>query len=43
MAKRPHLESRTEAHEGDRKSTGGGASAKSTDSRKKERHGGWHT
>ena len=32
---RPHLESRTEAHQGGRKSTGGSVSASSTDTRKK--------
>ena len=40
LAKRPHLESRTEAHQGDRKYTAGCVSASYTDSRKKGRHGG---
>ena len=43
LTKRPHLESRTEAHQGDRKSTGGNVSASLTDSRKKRSHWGWHS
>ena len=42
LANRPHLESRTEAFQGGRKSTGGSVSARSTDSMKKGNHGGQH-
>ena len=40
LAKRPHLESRTETQQGGRKSTGDIVSASSTDSRKKGSHVG---
>ena len=43
LAKRPYLESQTEADPGVKKSAGGSASASSADARKKWGHGGWHS
>ena len=43
VAKKPHLESKTEDHQGGRKLTGGSVSASSSDSRKKGSHGGQHS
>ena len=43
LAKRPHLENRTEGHQGGKKWTCGGVPASSTYSRKKGIHGGQHS
>ena len=40
LAKKPHLESMTEAHPGGRKSTGGSVLASCADTRKMGSHGG---
>ena len=41
LAKRPHLESRIEVHQGGRKSTGGSVLASSAGTRKKGSSWGW--
>ena len=43
LAKRPHLESGTEAHPGGKKSAGSGVSASFADARNKGSHGGQHS
>ena len=43
LAKRHHLESGNEAHPSGRKSAGGNVSTNSTNTRKKEVCGGWHS
>ena len=43
LAKRPHMESRTETHPGGKKSADGSASASSADARKMGSHGGQHS
>ena len=42
LAKRPHVESRTESHLGGKESAGGGVSASSADTRRKGGYGGLH-
>ena len=41
--KRPHLESRVEAHTGGRKSIGDSVFARSANAREEGSHGGWHS
>ena len=43
LAKRPYLESGTEAHPSGKKSAGGDVSTSSTDTRRKGVCGGWHS
>ena len=43
LPKRPHLESGNEAHPSGKKSAGGSISTSSMESRRKGRHGGWHS